>query len=123
MQFDSADSGNARHILHLVEVDECAHAAMLPSRAKPLQAAADVWLLTCVPYPVCRIALCFVAIYVLWDMKAVFYTIWQPFDWLVGYSDPRKGPQDRLHGEWPTTNRLSGQTAPTITLKLSLKVR
>lgn len=47
----------------------------------------------------CRIGLCFVAIFVLWDMKSVFYAIWQPFDWLVGYTDPRKGEQDRLHGK------------------------
>lgn len=46
-----------------------------------------------------KIALCFVAIFVLWDIKSVFYTIWQPLDWLVGYTDPRKGAQDRLH-EW-----------------------
>jgi hypothetical protein len=49
--------------------------------------------------PLCRIGLCFAAIFVLWDMKAVFYAIWQPFDWLVGYTDPRKGAQDRLHGK------------------------
>lgn len=30
----------------------------------------------------------------------MFYAIWSPFDWLVGYSDPRKSAdQDRLHGE------------------------
>lgn len=39
------------------------------------------------------------AIFVLWDMKSVFYTIWTPFDWLVGYTDPRKPSDDRLHGE------------------------
>jgi hypothetical protein len=47
----------------------------------------------------CRIALCFALIFVLWDIKSVFYAIWTPFDWLVGYTDPRKGKQDRLHGE------------------------
>lgn len=46
-----------------------------------------------------RIALCFALIFVLWDIKSVFYAIWTPFDWLVGYTDPRKGKQDRLHGE------------------------
>jgi hypothetical protein len=61
----------------------------------------DRKLLTAVPacLSVCRIGLCFVAIFVLWDMKPVFYTLWKPLDWLVGYTDPRKGPQDRLHGE------------------------
>jgi hypothetical protein len=53
----------------------------------------------CVLVLLCRIGLCFAAIFVLWDIKAVFYAIWQPFDWLVGYTDPRKGAQDRLHGE------------------------
>jgi len=48
-----------------------------------------------------------VAIFVLWDIKSVFYTIWQPLDWLVGYTDPRKGAQDRLHGE---PNRPHGAT-------------
>ncbi|KAF8072744.1 RWA3 [Scenedesmus sp. PABB004] len=47
-----------------------------------------------------KIALCFVAVFVLWDVKPVFYAIWGPLDWLVGYTDPRKGAnQDRLH-EW-----------------------
>eukprot|EP00775_Hariotina_reticulata_P006302 gene6302-6537_t len=46
-----------------------------------------------------KIALCFALIFVLWDIKSVFYAIWTPFDWLVGYTDPRKGKQDRLH-EW-----------------------
>lgn len=48
------------------------------------------------------------AIFVLWDIKSVFYTIWQPLDWLVGYTDPRKGAQDRLHGE---TNRPQGASS------------
>lgn len=55
-------------------------------------------MLVCV-LMLCRIALCCLGIFVLWDIKIVFYTIWQPFDWLVGYTDPRKGAQDRLHGE------------------------
>jgi hypothetical protein len=41
----------------------------------------------------------FAAIFVLWDMKPVFYALWSPFDWLVGYTDPRKPGADRLHGE------------------------
>eukprot|EP00878_Enallax_costatus_P002338 GHUV01002514.1.p1 GENE.GHUV01002514.1~~GHUV01002514.1.p1 ORF type:complete len:554 (+),score=112.56 GHUV01002514.1:827-2488(+) len=47
-----------------------------------------------------KIALCFVAIFILWDIKAVFYAIWSPLDWFVGYTDPRKpAGQDRMH-EW-----------------------
>jgi hypothetical protein len=47
----------------------------------------------------CRIGLSLGAIIVLWDMKPIFYTLWAPFDWLVGYTDPRKPGADRLHGE------------------------
>lgn len=42
--------------------------------------------------------MCFVFVFVMWDMKSVFYTLWKPFDWLVGYTDPRKNDDDRLHG-------------------------
>lgn len=37
-------------------------------------------------------------IIVAWDIKAVFYAIWSPFTWLVGYVDPRKPSEDVLHG-------------------------
>ena len=47
----------------------------------------------------CRIAGCFLLIYVCWDVKAVFYAIWTPFTFLVGYNDPRKPTDDLLHGE------------------------
>lgn len=47
----------------------------------------------------CRIAGCFLLIYVCWDIKAVFYAIWSPFTFLVGYNDPRKPTDDLLHGE------------------------
>ena len=40
-------------------------------------------------------------IYVCWDVKAVFYAIWSPFTFLVGYNDPRKPTDDLLHGERP----------------------
>lgn len=46
----------------------------------------------------CRIAGCFLLIYVCWDIKAVFYAIWSPFTFLVGYNDPRKPTDDVLHG-------------------------
>ncbi|GFR46084.1 hypothetical protein Agub_g7569 [Astrephomene gubernaculifera] len=48
-----------------------------------------------------KIAMCFVFIFVTWDIKSVFYAIWRPFLWLVGYVDPRKPAeeQDPLH-EW-----------------------
>lgn len=36
-----------------------------------------------------------------WDLKAVFYTIWGPLTFLMGYSDPRKPTNDLLHGAPP----------------------
>lgn len=55
----------------------------------------DCWWLRC------RIGLCVVLIYVCWDIKAVFYAIWSPFMFLVGYNDPRKPTDDLLHGLRP----------------------
>ena len=47
---------------------------------------------------------------VLWDIKSVFYGMWKPLDWLVGYEDPRKGAgQDRMHGEPTFTRQLEVQ--------------
>jgi hypothetical protein len=56
---------------------------------------------------------CFAAVFVLWDIKAVFYTLWRPLEWLVGYADPRKqGPQDRLHGACARTPAMAACAAP-----------
>ena len=52
---------------------------------------------------VCRVALCFGAVFLLWDVRPVFYALWGPLDWLVGYSDPRKAGGDWLHGTWHST--------------------
>mmetsp|Transcript_345 Transcript_345/g.993 ORF Transcript_345/g.993 Transcript_345/m.993 type:complete len:555 (+) Transcript_345:262-1926(+) len=38
-------------------------------------------------------------ILVFWDIRAVFFAVWKPFTWLVGYRDPRKPDLDVLH-EW-----------------------
>eukprot|EP00884_Botryococcus_braunii_P012312 jgi/Botrbrau1/21081/Bobra.0144s0079.1 len=48
---------------------------------------------------VLKFAACFAAVYILWDIKPVFYAVWGPFTWLMGYSDPRKPTTDLLH-EW-----------------------
>ena len=37
----------------------------------------------------------------LWEFKSVFYAVWSPFVWLVGYNDPRKPSDDLLHGSPP----------------------
>ena len=36
--------------------------------------------------------------FVCWDLKPVFYAIWGPLTFLMGYSDPRKPTNDLLHG-------------------------
>jgi hypothetical protein len=38
-------------------------------------------------------------VFAAWDIKAVFYALWTPFDALMGYTDPRKPDGDRMH-EW-----------------------
>ena len=45
-----------------------------------------------------RIGLCTALVFVCWDLKPVFYAIWSPFMFLVGYNDPRKPSNDHLHG-------------------------
>jgi hypothetical protein len=45
-----------------------------------------------------RILGCLVTVLVFWDIKSVFYALWTPFDFLMGYTDPRKSDNDRLHG-------------------------
>ena len=55
------------------------------------------------PFPpiLCRIGLCFALVFVCWDLKPVFYAIWSPFTFLMGYNDPRKPTNDLLHGALP----------------------
>lgn len=47
----------------------------------------------------CRLLGCVAVVFVCWDVKPVFYTIWSPFTWFMGYSDPRKPTDDLLHGQ------------------------
>ncbi|KAL3154843.1 hypothetical protein ABBQ38_011385 [Trebouxia sp. C0009 RCD-2024] len=47
----------------------------------------------------CKLLGCVAVVFVCWDIKPVFYAIWSPFTWFVGYSDPRKPNADLLH-EW-----------------------
>lgn len=49
--------------------------------------------------PHLRILGCFATVFVFWDIKAVFYALWSPFDFIMGYTDPRKPSGDRMHGE------------------------
>lgn len=46
-----------------------------------------------------KIVLCLGSVLILWDIKPVFYALWSPFAWLVGYVDPRKPSDDVLY-EW-----------------------
>lgn len=63
----------------------------------------------------CRIGLCLLLIYVCWDIKAVFYAIWSPFMFLVGYNDPRKPTDDLLHGQRPSAQPLFAALRVTLT--------
>ena len=47
----------------------------------------------------CRLLACVAVVFICWDIKAVFYTVWWPFKWCMGYVDPRKPTNDVLHGE------------------------
>ena len=65
--------------------------------------------------PPLRLILCVLSVLVLWDMKPVFYFIWKPFTWLVGYVDPRKPSDDVLYGAWGWGSRgACGMGAPTV---------
>jgi hypothetical protein len=55
-----------------------------------------------------RIALSFATVYLLWDIKPIFYAIWTPFKWLVAYDDPRRPRDDNLYGG----HRPLGPAAP-----------
>ncbi|KAI8469971.1 MAG: 10 TM acyl transferase domain found in Cas1p-domain-containing protein [Monoraphidium minutum] len=46
-----------------------------------------------------KIGACFLSVLLFWDVKAVFYGLWGRFDWLMGYTDPCKPSDDRMH-EW-----------------------
>lgn len=47
---------------------------------------------------VCRIIGCVAVVFLCWDVRPVFYFIWAPLQWLMGYSDPRQPTSDLLHG-------------------------
>lgn len=47
-----------------------------------------------------KFGLCFLVVFLTWDIKSIFYTLWGPLEWLVGYLDPRKlNVTDGIH-EW-----------------------
>lgn len=49
----------------------------------------------------CRILISFAVVFLFWDVKAVFYALWSPFTFIMGYSDPRKPTDDKLKGpDW-----------------------
>lgn len=47
-----------------------------------------------------KLGVCVVVVYVCWDVKPVFYALWSPWTWLMGYTDPRRPSGDPLHGVW-----------------------
>ena len=45
-----------------------------------------------------KIAASLALVVLCWDVRPVFNALWRPLDALVGYSDPRRPSNDRLHG-------------------------
>ena len=54
-----------------------------------------------------KIAVVTALVVTCWESKTVFYTLWTPFLWLVGYNDPRKPSDDLLHGAPPSCGHAS----------------
>lgn len=50
---------------------------------------------------VCRMLIAFATVFLFWDVKVVFYALWRPFTFVMGYSDPRKPTDDKLKGTDP----------------------
>lgn len=46
-----------------------------------------------------KIAVCFAVVIGVWEIEPVFYFMWKPFTFLLGYTDPRRPNPDALH-EW-----------------------
>ncbi|PRW50849.1 CAS1 domain-containing 1 [Chlorella sorokiniana] len=46
-----------------------------------------------------KIGACFLVVFVFWDIKPIFYALWSPFMFMMGYSDPRRPSADKLY-EW-----------------------
>jgi len=45
-------------------------------------------------------------VFVFWDVKVVFYALWRPFTFFMGYSDPRKPTDDKLKGTFREATQL-----------------
>ena len=45
-----------------------------------------------------RLAASVAVVYICWEIKPVFYALWSPWTWLLGYQNPRQPSNDLLHG-------------------------
>ena len=53
-------------------------------------------------------------VFLFWDVKTVFYALWSPFTFIMGYSDPRKPTDDKLKGtEWQCSHS-GGKKIPLV---------
>lgn len=68
----------------------------------------------------CRIMGSLAVVFLCWDVKPVFYFIWSPLQWLMGYSDPRNPTSDVLHGMMLKSVETTQQSLCLFIIRLCL---
>lgn len=54
-----------------------------------------------------KMAACVGLVVGVWEFKFVFYTIWRPFLFFLGFTDPRRPNPDAMHGETKSKSNCS----------------